>query len=105
MPPHGSKRRITLLDNDRTCIDVQVAKGSAIDQAAKCAELRRQIDVVEADVTLVNPVDHPHGGGEGKSPIGHPGPLTPWGKPALGYKTRAHHNRSDKFIVKRRNGK
>ena len=46
-----------------------------------------------------------HGGGEGKSPIGHPGPMTPWGKPALGYKTRAHHNRSDKFIVKRRNGK
>ena len=45
------------------------------------------------------------GGGEGKSPIGHPGPLTPWGKPAIGYKTRAHHNRSDKFIVKRRNGK
>ena len=55
--------------------------------------------------SVMNPVDHPHGGGEGKSPIGHPGPLTPWGKPALGYKTRAHHNRSDKFIVKRRNGK
>ena len=55
--------------------------------------------------SVMNPNDHPHGGGEGKSPIGHPGPLTPWGKPALGYKTRAHHNRSDKFIVKRRNGK
>ena len=53
MPAHGGKRRITLPDNDRTCIDVQVAKGSAIDQAAECAELRRQIDVVEADVTLV----------------------------------------------------
>ena len=55
--------------------------------------------------SVMNPNDHPHGGGEGKSPIGHPGPLTPWGKPALGYKTRAHHNRADKFIVKRRNGK
>lgn len=55
--------------------------------------------------SVMNPCDHPHGGGEGKSPIGHPGPLTPWGKPALGYKTRAKHNRSDKFIVKRRNDK
>ena len=49
--------------------------------------------------------DHPHGGGEGKCPIGRPGPVTPWGKPALGYKTRAKKHRSDKFIVKRRNGK
>lgn len=52
--------------------------------------------------SVMNPVDHPHGGGEGKSPIGHPGPLTPWGKPTLGYKTRKHHKYSDKFIVKRR---
>ena len=55
--------------------------------------------------SVMNPNDHPHGGGEGKSPIGRPGPVTPWGKPALGYKTRKTHNRSDKFIVKRRNGK
>ncbi|MBC8546216.1 50S ribosomal protein L2 [Clostridiaceae bacterium NSJ-31] len=55
--------------------------------------------------SVMNPCDHPHGGGEGKSPIGRPGPVTPWGKPALGYKTRAKHNRSDKFIVKRRNVK
>ncbi|MCI7500175.1 MAG: 50S ribosomal protein L2 [Oscillospiraceae bacterium] len=55
--------------------------------------------------SVMNPCDHPHGGGEGKSPVGRPGPVTPWGKPALGYKTRANHNRSDKFIVKRRNGK
>ena len=55
--------------------------------------------------SVMNPVDHPHGGGEGKSPIGRPGPVTPWGKPALGYKTRATHNRSDKFIVRRRNAK
>ncbi|MGN0550505.1 MAG: 50S ribosomal protein L2 [Acutalibacteraceae bacterium] len=55
--------------------------------------------------SVMNPNDHPHGGGEGKSPIGRPGPVTPWGKPALGYKTRKHHNRSDKMIVRRRNGK
>lgn len=55
--------------------------------------------------SVMNPCDHPHGGGEGKSPIGRPGPVTPWGKPALGYKTRKTHNRSDKFIVKRRGGK
>ncbi len=53
---------------------------------------------------VMNPCDHPHGGGEGKSPVGRPGPVTPWGKPALGYKTRSKKNRSDKYIVKRRNG-
>ena len=51
---------------------------------------------------VMNPVDHPHGGGEGKAPVGHAGPLTPWGKPALGYKTRKKNKKSDKFIVKRR---
>ena len=55
--------------------------------------------------SVMNPNDHPHGGGEGKSPVGRPGPVTPWGKPALGYKTRKKHHRTDKFIVKRRNGK
>lgn len=54
---------------------------------------------------VMNPNDHPHGGGEGKSPIGRPAPVTPWGKPALGLKTRKHKNRTDKFIVKRRNDK
>ena len=54
---------------------------------------------------VMNPNDHPHGGGEGKSPIGRPSPVTPWGKPALGYKTRDKKNRTDKFIVKRRNAK
>jgi len=53
--------------------------------------------------SVMNPVDHPHGGGEGKSPIGRPGPLTPWGKPTLGYKTRKTKNASDKYIVRRRN--
>ncbi|MGM9615274.1 MAG: 50S ribosomal protein L2 [Oscillospiraceae bacterium] len=55
--------------------------------------------------SVMNPVDHPHGGGEGKSPVGRPGPVTPWGKPTLGYKTRKTKNASDKFIVKRRNAK
>ncbi|MBQ7902205.1 MAG: 50S ribosomal protein L2 [Oscillospiraceae bacterium] len=54
--------------------------------------------------SVMNPVDHPHGGGEGKSPVGRPGPVTPWGKPALGYKTRNKHKASDKLIVRRRNG-
>lgn len=55
--------------------------------------------------TVMNPVDHPHGGGEGKSPIGRPSPVTPWGKPAMGYKTRKKNHRTDKQIVRRRNGK
>ena len=55
--------------------------------------------------SVMNPCDHPHGGGEGKSPIGRPSPVTPWGKPAMGYKTRKTKNRTDKQIVRRRNGK
>ena len=54
---------------------------------------------------VMNPYDHPHGGGKGKSPVGMPSPITPWGKPALGYKTRKKKNKSDKFIVRRRNAK
>ncbi len=55
--------------------------------------------------SVMNPCDHPHGGGEGRSPVGRPGPVTPWGKPALGLKTRKKKNLNDKFIVKRRNDK
>ena len=55
--------------------------------------------------SVMNPCDHPHGGGEGKCPVGRPGPVTPWGKPALGYKTRKTKNVNDKFIVRRRDGK
>lgn len=55
--------------------------------------------------SVMNPCDHPHGGGEGKAPVGRPGPVTPWGKPAMGYKTRKKKNAADKFIVKRRNAK
>mgnify|MGYP003199902020 FL=1 len=54
--------------------------------------------------SVMNPNDHPHGGGEGKAPVGHDSPRTPWGKPAMGLKTRKHHARSNKFIVKRANG-
>ena len=55
--------------------------------------------------SVMNPCDHPHGGGEGKSPVGRPGPVTPWGKPALGYKTRNKKARTNKFIIKRRSAK
>ena len=55
--------------------------------------------------SVMNPCDHPHGGGEGKSPVGRPGPVTPWGKPALGYKTRNKKARTNKYIVRRRNGR
>ncbi len=55
--------------------------------------------------SVMNPNDHPHGGGEGRAPVGRPGPVTPWGKPAMGYKTRKAKNRTNKFIIKRRNSK
>jgi large subunit ribosomal protein L2 len=55
--------------------------------------------------SVMNPVDHPHGGGEGKAPVGHPSPVTPWGKPTMGYKTRDKKAKSNKFIIKRKNGK
>ena len=55
--------------------------------------------------SVMNPNDHPHGGGEGRAPVGRPGPVTPWGQPAMGYKTRKTKNRTDKFIIKRRNSK
>jgi large subunit ribosomal protein L2 len=55
--------------------------------------------------SVMNPCDHPHGGGEGRAPVGHAGPMTPWGKPAIGYRTRKKNHRTDKFIVKRRNKK
>ena len=55
--------------------------------------------------SVMNPNDHPHGGGEGRAPVGRPGPSTPWGKPAMGLKTRKNKKQSDKYIVRRRNGK
>jgi len=53
----------------------------------------------------MNPVDHPHGGGNGKAPVGRPGPVSPWGQPTLGYKTRKKKNSSNRLIVRRRNAK
>ncbi len=55
--------------------------------------------------SVMNPNDHPHGGGEGKAPVGRPGPCTPWGKPALGYKTRKKNKQSNKMIIRKRDGK
>ena len=55
--------------------------------------------------SVMNPNDHPHGGGEGKSPVGRPGPVTPWGKPAMGYKTRSKKSKTEQFIVKHRGAK
>ncbi|MCD7775964.1 MAG: 50S ribosomal protein L2, partial [Firmicutes bacterium] len=55
--------------------------------------------------SVMNPNDHPHGGGEGRAPVGRPGPVTPWGKPALGYKTRKKKSRTEKYIVRHRSGK
>lgn len=68
----------------------------------KAGRVRHMGKRPEVRGSVMNPVDHPHGGGEGKAPVGHAGPMTPWGKPALGYKTRKKNKKSDKFIVKRR---
>ena len=100
--PSGETRNIPL-----NCI-ATVGQVSNLDHAnvnlGKAGRKRHMGWRPEVRGSVMNPNDHPHGGGEGKSPVGRPGPVTPWGKPALGYKTRAKHKASDKFIVKRRNG-
>ena len=100
--PSGETRNIPL-----NCI-ATVGQVSNLDHAnvnlGKAGRKRHMGWRPEVRGSVMNPCDHPHGGGEGKSPVGRPGPVTPWGKPALGYKTRAKHKASDKFIVKRRNG-
>ncbi|MBE5805905.1 MAG: 50S ribosomal protein L2 [Clostridiales bacterium] len=68
----------------------------------KAGRVRHMGKRPEVRGSVMNPCDHPHGGGEGRAPVGHSGPMTPWGKPALGYKTRKKNKQSDKFIVKRR---
>ena len=73
--------------------------------SARPARPATSVSVRTVRGSVMNPVDHPHGGGEGRSPIGRPSPVTPWGKPTLGYKTRNKKARTDKFIVKRRNDK
>ena len=71
----------------------------------KAGKVRHMGKRPEVRGSAMNPNDHPHGGGEGRAPVGHAGPMTPWGKPALGYKTRAKHKKSDRLITKRRNKK
>ncbi len=101
--PSGEMRRIPV-----NCM-ASIGQVSNIDHenvnAGKAGKTRHKGIRPTVRGSVMNPCDHPHGGGEGKSPVGRPGPVTPWGKPAMGYKTRAAHNKTDKFIVKRRNGK
>ncbi|MDR0987239.1 MAG: 50S ribosomal protein L2 [Ruminococcus sp.] len=101
--PSGEMRRISLL-----CI-ATIGQVSNIDHEnvnlGKAGRTRHMGIRPTVRGSVMNPNDHPHGGGEGKSPVGRPGPVTPWGKPALGLKTRKNHKPSDKFIVKRRGKK
>ena len=89
------KATIGVIGNDEHA-NIKIGKAGKVRHMGKRPEVRG---------SAMNPNDHPHGGGEGKAPIGHAGPLTPWGKPALGYKTRAKHKKSDRLITKRRNKK
>ena len=101
--PSGEDRKVRL--NCIACIG-QVGNVDHANIAIGKAGRKRHMGVrPTVRGSVMNPCDHPHGGGEGKSPVGRPGPVTPWGKPALGYKTRKKKNATDKFIVKRRNAK
>ena len=101
--PSGEMRMVPL--NCRASIGVVGNGGHSLINIGKAGRKRHMGIRPTVRGSVMNPCDHPHGGGEGKSPVGRPGPVTPWGKPALGYKTRKHHARSDKFIVKRANSK
>ncbi len=98
--PSGEMRLV--LANCRATIGVIGNSEHANVKLGKAGRKRHMGWRPEVRGSAMNPVDHPHGGGEGKAPIGHAGPLTPWGKPALGYKTRNKKKQSNKFIVKRR---
>ena len=98
--PSGEMRLV--LANCRATIGVIGNSDHANVKIGKAGRKRHMGWRPEVRGSAMNPVDHPHGGGEGKAPIGHAGPLTPWGKPALGYKTRNKKKQSNKFIVKRR---
>ena len=98
--PSGEMRLI--LANCRATIGVIGNSDHSNVKIGKAGRKRHMGWRPEVRGSAMNPVDHPHGGGEGKAPIGHAGPLTPWGKPALGYKTRNKKKLSNKFIVKRR---
>ena len=101
--PSGEMRYVPL--NCRATIGELGNKDNEIVSLGKAGRKRHMGVRPTVRGVVMNPCDHPHGGGEGKSPVGRPGPVTPWGKPALGYKTRKTNNRTDKFIVKRRNAK
>ena len=98
--PSGEMRLV--LANCRATVGVIGNSEHANVKLGKAGRKRHMGWRPEVRGSAMNPVDHPHGGGEGRAPIGHAGPLTPWGKPALGYKTRNKKKQSNKFIVKRR---
>ena len=98
--PSGEMRLV--LSNCRATVGVIGNSEHANVKLGKAGRKRHMGWRPEVRGSVMNPVDHPHGGGEGRAPIGHAGPLTPWGKPALGYKTRNKKKQSNKFIVKRR---
>ena len=101
--PSGEYRKVRL--NCIACIG-QVGNVDHANIAVGKAGRKRHMGVrPTVRGSVMNPCDHPHGGGEGKAPVGRPGPVTPWGTPAMGYKTRKKKNATDKFIVKRRNAK
>ena len=101
--PSGEYRKVRL--NCIACIG-QVGNVDHANIAVGKAGRKRHLGIrPTVRGSVMNPCDHPHGGGEGKAPVGRPGPVTPWGKPAMGYKTRKKKNATDKFIVKRRNAK
>ena len=97
--PSGELRYVSL--NCMATIGQVSNEDSANVKIGKAGRMRHMGRRPQVRGVVMNPVDHPHGGGEGKSPIGHPGPLTPWGKPTLGYKTRNKNHRTDKMILRR----
>ncbi|MBQ5412485.1 MAG: 50S ribosomal protein L2 [Oscillospiraceae bacterium] len=101
--PSGELRYVSL--NCMATIGQVSNEDSANVKIGKAGRMRHMGRRPQVRGVVMNPVDHPHGGGEGKSPIGHPGPLTPWGKPTLGYKTRKKNHRTDKMILRRANNK
>jgi large subunit ribosomal protein L2 len=97
--PSGEMRQV--LETCRATIGVVGNSEHAQVKLGKAGRTRHRGRRPQVRGSAMNPVDHPHGGGEGKSPVGMPGPKTPWGKPALGYRTR-NNKRTDKYIVRRR---
>ncbi len=101
--PSGEVRLVRL---DCTAVIGVVSNGEHANVSIGKAGRKRHMGIrPSVRGSVMNPCDHPHGGGEGKSPIGRSGPVTPWGKPTLGYKTRSKKAKTDKFIIKRRNAK